>query len=85
MTNEQQPRADKRNKDDFEKQLLAAFERVVARDHPNPNRGGCPSAEQLRYIAEARSKASPEILTHVARCWPCVQDLKRLRRAREKA
>jgi hypothetical protein len=77
-----QPRGNERNKDDFEKQLLAAFESVVARDYPNPNRGGCPSADQLREIAEAGSKANPQILTHVARCWPCVQDLKRLRHSR---
>ena len=78
-----QPRGTGRSKVDLEKELIAAFERVIARDYPNPNRAGCPSAAQLRQIAEAGIKAKRELLDHVGRCWPCVQDLKRLRRSQK--
>jgi hypothetical protein len=31
-----QPVGNERNKLDLEKELIAAFERITARDHPNP-------------------------------------------------
>jgi hypothetical protein len=69
---------------DLERELISAFERVTARDYPNPNRVGCPSPDQLRQIAEAGAKINVDIGDHIGRCWPCVQDLKQLRREKRK-
>ncbi|GEM_PF-2328053 len=68
----------------LEKELISAFERVTARDHPNPNRVGCPSPAQLKQIAEAKATINAEIADHVGKCWPCVQDLKQLRSGKMK-
>lgn len=67
----------------LERQLMFAFERVTARDHPNPNRIGCPSAEKLRKIAIEGSRMTVGIIDHIGKCWPCLQELKRLRREKE--
>jgi len=83
--NKRKPVGKKRDKAHLERELIAAFERVTARDHPNPNRVGCPSPDQLRQIAETRTKINADIGDHIGRCWPCVQDLRQLnlRRARK--
>ena len=74
----------KRDKAHLERELISAFERVTARDHPNPNRVGCPSLARLRQIAEARGTINAEVGDHIGKCWPCVQDLKQLRREKIK-
>jgi hypothetical protein len=74
------PAGKKRDKAHLERELISAFERVTARDHANPNRLGCPSPAQLRHIAEARATINAEVGDHIAKCWPCIQDLRQLRR-----
>jgi hypothetical protein len=74
----------KRDKTHLESELISAFERVAARDQPNPNRVGCPPPARLRQIAEASGTISAEVGDHIGKCWPCVQDLKKLRREKIK-
>jgi hypothetical protein len=61
-----------------EKELVSAFERVTARIYPNPNRVGCPASAKLKQIAEPGTKVSSDIVDHLGKCWPCVQDLRQL-------
>jgi hypothetical protein len=61
-----------------EKELISAFERVTAREYPNPNRVGCPASATLKQIAEPGAKVSADIADHLGKCWPCVQDLRQL-------
>jgi hypothetical protein len=64
----------------LEDKLIAAYERVLHADYPNPERMGCPGSEILRQLA-----TSPETFTcqstleHLGRCAPCVDELKKLR------
>lgn len=74
------PAGKKHGKVDLERELISAFERVIARNYPNPNRVGCPSPAQLKQIAQAKATINAEVGNHIAQCWPCVQDLKKLRR-----
>ena len=78
------PAGKKRDKTHLERELISAFKRVTARNHPNPSRVGCPSPAQLRQMAEARGKINAEVGDHIGKCWPCVQDLKQLRRTKIK-
>ena len=78
------PAGKKRDKAHLERELISAFERVTARTHPNLNRVGCPSPAKLRQIAEARATINAEVGDHIGKCWPCVQDLKQLRREKRK-
>jgi len=82
--NKRKPAEKKRDKTHLERELISAFERVTARDHPNPNRVGCPSPAQLRQIAGAKATINAEVGDHIGKCWPCVQDLKQLRREKMK-
>jgi hypothetical protein len=68
----------KRDKAYLEKELISAFERVTAREYPNPNRLGCPASAKLKQIAEPGAKVSADIVDHLGKCWPCVQDLRQL-------
>lgn len=82
--NKQKPAEKKRDKAHLERELISAFERVTARNHPNPSRVGCPSPAQLRKIAEAGATINAEVGDHIGKCSPCVQDLKKLRREKRK-
>jgi hypothetical protein len=62
-----------------EKELISAFERVTARKYPNANRVGCPPLAKLRLIAEPGVKVSADIVDHIGKCWPCVQDLRQMK------
>jgi hypothetical protein len=61
-----------------EKELISAFERVTARKYPNPNRVGCPAPAKLKQIAAPGAKISADLVDHLGRRWPCVQDLRQL-------
>jgi hypothetical protein len=82
--NKRKPAGKRRDKAHLERELISAFERATARDHPNPNRVGCPSPARLRQIAEAGATINAEVGDHIAQCWPCVQDLKQLGREKNK-
>jgi hypothetical protein len=67
---------------DSEKDLMDAFENVVHRDFPNPQRTGCPDRDLLVRLASA--SGNPEfatILAHIRQCAPCFDELKQLRKA----
>jgi hypothetical protein len=82
--NKRKPAGKKSDKAHLERELISAFERVTARDHPNPNRVGCPSPAQLRQIARVRAGINAEVADHIGKCWPCVQYLEQLRREKRK-
>ena len=63
-----------------EKALIEAFERVVCRDHPNPDRLDCPGTPVLQQFAmQPDAFASSPLLKHIGHCAPCLQELKQLR------
>ena len=65
---------------EWETELMAAFETVVHRDFPNPQRIGCPGHDSLEALAAGRRvEQSDEALAHIRRCAPCFDELKRLR------
>lgn len=69
-----------------EKDLVEAFERVLREDHPNPTREQCPAPSVLQQIAGAPADSiliDHQTLTHIGQCWPCLDDLKRLREGRK--
>jgi hypothetical protein len=64
-----------------EENLIDAFESIVHKDFPNPNRDGCPGHNSLMKLAlEASAPDCAGILAHVRRCAPCFDKLKELRR-----
>jgi len=64
----------------WEKDLIGAFETVVHRDFPNPNRVGCPGHDSLVALATCRTDAqAPLVLDHIRQCAPCFDELKQLR------
>lgn len=66
---------------DIEKYLIDAFDAVVHRDFPNPQRIGCPGHESL--VKMASSPGSVEcgaIIAHVRRCARCFDELKQIRK-----
>jgi hypothetical protein len=68
---------------DSEKDLIEAFERVVHRDFPNPDRVGCPGREALAKLIRLSSDAElSHLLEHVRKCAPCFDELKELRKQR---
>lgn len=65
---------------DWETELMAAFETVVHRDFPNPQRTGCPGHGLLRALAAGRKDdQSARALAHIRECAPCFDELKQLR------
>ena len=71
---------------DREKDLIGAFENVIHRDFPNPERVGCPGHEVLAQLACL--PADPQIshlFEHVRKCAPCFDELKQLRKGRLEA
>lgn len=78
------PHVPKRAFMDLEKDLTDAFERMVLRDFPNPERVGCPSSDAFTKFALRPS--APEfsmLLKHVRRCAPCFSALKELRHSKK--
>lgn len=60
--------------------FLEAFDRQMQTDHLNPERAGCPVREILAQLANApESFHCHEILVHMGRCVPCLQELIQLR------
>lgn len=65
---------------DWETELMAAFETVVQRDFPNPQRIGCPGHDSLVALVAGRSDAESALaLAHIRECAPCFDELKQLR------
>jgi hypothetical protein len=68
-----------------EKDLTDAFERLLERDFPNPDRTGCPGQDALsRFVACPNAPELSILLEHVRRCAPCFEELKRLREKAER-
>jgi hypothetical protein len=68
---------------DSEKDLIEAFERVVHRDFPNPDRVGCPGRGALAKLIRLPSDTElSHLLEHVTKCAPCFDELKELRKQR---
>jgi hypothetical protein len=68
---------------DSEKDLIDAFENLVHRDFPNPERVGCPGREVLAQLARLPSDIEPShLLAHVRKCASCFDELKDLRKSR---
>lgn len=66
---------------DWETELIDAFETIVHRDFPNPQRLGCPGRDSLVGLAECRTDAQSALaLAHIRRCAPCFDELRKLRR-----
>ncbi|HEV2398758.1 MAG TPA: hypothetical protein VGS27_17570 [Candidatus Sulfotelmatobacter sp.] len=66
---------------DPEKDLIDAFENVVHRDFPNPERVGCPGREVLAQLVRLPADAQrSHLLEHVRKCAPCFDELKKLRK-----
>lgn len=69
-----------------ERDLLEAFERVMREDHPNPSREHCPDPVVIQQMAAAPADEiviDEMTLRHIGSCWPCLNDLKRLREKRK--
>lgn len=69
-----------------ERDLLEAFERVVREGHANPKREHCPDPLVIQQMAAAPANEiliDEPTLRHIGRCWPCLNDLKRLREKRK--
>lgn len=67
------------------KDLLAASEGALQEDHPNPNREGCPEHSVLERLADFSvddPPFDPAVLLHIAKCFPCFNQLRQLRSLR---
>jgi hypothetical protein len=74
------------SKKKFLKELLAASETVLQKDHPNPNRVGCPDHAVLQRLAdfsEEQIAPEPDVIRHVTECFPCFRALREMRRQRK--
>jgi hypothetical protein len=64
----------------MERELIRVFDGVLHSDYPNPKRMGCPGTDVLQKLATSPKKFAYEAtLRHLARCAPCVDELKELR------
>jgi hypothetical protein len=60
--------------------LIAAFDRAVHEEHPNPERAGCPGRAALTRLAtEPEALGLGSILDHVRQCAACLDELRELR------
>jgi hypothetical protein len=67
-----------------EKDLIGAFESLVRRDFPNPQRVGCPGSEDLaRFVARPSVPEFSLLLEHVRQCAPCFAELKKLQEGKK--
>jgi hypothetical protein len=66
--------------------LIAAFDRTVHEERPNPQRVGCPGRPALTMLArESATLSSDSILEHIRNCAACVDELKELRLAMKRS
>jgi hypothetical protein len=66
---------------DSEKELLDAFDRVVHKDFPNPQRIDCPGQEALLQLTHQHPDGELfRLLAHIRQCAPCFDELRELRR-----
>lgn len=69
------------------KELLAASEKALQEDHPNPNREGCPEHSVLERLADFSQDDppfDPAVLLHISECFPCFNELRQLRAIRDR-
>ncbi len=60
--------------------LIAAFDRLMHRDHPNPERVNCPGRPALTRLAkEPEAFPADSILDHVRQCAACLDEFRDLR------
>lgn len=65
-------------------ELIAAFDRLVHDEHPNPERVACPeSATLARLATESGPLGTDAVLDHVRQCAACLDELRDLRLARK--
>ena len=65
---------------DDEQDLIAAFEKAIHEDFPNPRRLGCPDHESLvKLVSQAASPKLSGVIAHIRQCAPCFDELKKLR------
>jgi hypothetical protein len=65
-----------------EQDLIDALARANRTDNPNPRRNGCPPEKVLEQLARFPANDIPiehSTLLHLSDCWPCGEELKRLR------
>jgi hypothetical protein len=65
-----------------EQNLIDALARANRARTPNPRRRGCPPQKALEQLARFPANdmsVEDSTLLHLADCWPCAQELKRLR------
>ena len=70
------------SKKKFLKELLQASEAVLQKDHPNPNRIGCPGQtvlEQLENFSEEHVSVEVDVIRHISECYPCFRELREIR------
>lgn len=70
----------------FFKELLQASEAVLEKDHPNPNRIGCPGRailEQLANFSEEHVPVDADVIRHITECFPCFHELRQMRIGRK--
>lgn len=66
--------------------LLEASEAVLEKDHPNPNRIGCPGRAVLGELAnfsEERVPVEADVIRHITECYPCFLELRGMRLRRK--
>lgn len=70
--------------DDDDTLLFAKAEEYVLKNHPNPDRVGCPGPATLRAFVEAPGKVELSELNdlHIMQCAECTRDLIELRKQR---
>lgn len=65
---------------DLEKDLIDAFDRVVHKDFPNPQRINCPGSQILtRFATEPKGNELISVLAHLKQCAPCFDELREIR------
>ena len=63
--------------------LIAAFDRQLREEHPNPERANCPGRAALKSLAsEPEAFRTEAILDHIRECAVCLDELKELRKSR---
>jgi hypothetical protein len=66
--------------------LITAFDRVVHKDHFNPDCVGCPGRTALTALAkEPGTLGSVSLLEHIRNCAACLDDLRELRLATKRS
>lgn len=74
------------SKKKFLKALLDASETVLQKDHPNPNRIGCPGQavlEELASFSEEHAPVDADAIRHISECYPCFRELRDMRLRRK--